>query len=156
MGRELCSVVIKEILKTSMQLFISPNYQLFNIGMCRLHIDLCIILSTEMSFVHVWSRYRWDSPETKQQVVQLIQNRQMTAYMAAKEYGILKNNSPIYKVAGHVPIVCRSGPDSVLSNNEEKLLVKWALNMCAVSYPVTRKCCSRSGVSHIFEGRVKS
>ena len=40
--------------------------------------------------------------------------------------------------AGRVPVVCRSGPDPVLSGDEEKRLVKLALNICSVGYPVTR------------------
>ena len=52
----------------------------------------------------------------------------MTAYMAAKPYGIPKMTI-LDKVCGGVPVVCRSGPDHLLSSDEEKRLVKWALNM---------------------------
>jgi len=48
--------------------------------------------------------------------------------MAAKPYGIPKMTI-LDKVCGGVPVVCRSGPDHLLSSDEEKRLVKWALNM---------------------------
>jgi len=84
--------------------------------MCSLHVDLYIILSTEMSVARVRSRYRGYSPETLQRILQLIRNRQMTAYIAAKAYAILKTTI-VDKVAGRVPVVCRSDPDPVLSSD---------------------------------------
>ncbi|KAK2149017.1 hypothetical protein LSH36_471g02007 [Paralvinella palmiformis] len=59
-----------------------------------------------MSVARVRSRYRGYSPETLQRILQLIRNRQMTAYIAAKAYAILKTTI-VDKVAGRVPVVCR-------------------------------------------------
>ena len=97
-----------------------------------LHIN-----TIKMSVVHARHAYRKYSQETLLKVINLVSNKQMSAYKAAKEYGIPKSTI-LDKVAGRVPVICKSGPDPVLSMEEENKLVDWAIKMCMVGYPVTR------------------
>lgn len=56
---------------------------------------------------------------------------------AAKQFGIPKTTL-LYKSRGGLPLVCRKGPPTNLSQEEENALVKWLLYIDDIGFPATK------------------
>lgn len=62
----------------------------------------------------------------------------MPTATAAKKFGVPRVTL-YYKTSGKSPKVCRFGPATVLSDDEEKILVQWLLSTACLQYPVTKE-----------------
>ncbi|KAJ4437827.1 hypothetical protein ANN_13765 [Periplaneta americana] len=62
----------------------------------------------------------------------------MPTATAAKKFGVPRVTL-CYKTSGKSPKVCRFGPATVLSDDEEKILVQWLLSTACLQYPVTKE-----------------
>lgn len=76
------------------------------------------------------------SMEAMEQAVDAVQNGMPTA-QASKLFKVPRTTI-IGKVKGEAPIERKIGPDTVLTSDEEKLLVKWMFHIATCGFPATK------------------
>ncbi|XP_061169161.1 uncharacterized protein LOC133178483 [Saccostrea echinata] len=72
-----------------------------------------------------------------EEAVMLIKNKNISLNKASEIYSIPKATLS-YKVNGKLPLLCKSGPRPVLTENEEAKLADWACKMAAIGFGRTR------------------
>lgn len=76
--------------------------------------------------------------ECMTKAVEAVKNGKMSAYRAHKEYGVPRTTL-LDKVKGRVPVERKIGADTVLTKEEENLLVKWIFHVSQCGFPITKQ-----------------
>lgn len=77
---------------------------------------------------------------TKEQILEAINavTGGLPVATAAKQFGIPRTTL-LSKTSGKIPVDCRMGPSTILTSQEETLLVQWILSLAKVHQPVTKE-----------------
>lgn len=65
-------------------------------------------------------------------------NSGMSYYRASRVYNIPKTTL-LYKKTGKTPLICKMGPTTILSEEEENLLIKWLFHISDYGFPATKE-----------------
>jgi DDE superfamily endonuclease/Tc5 transposase DNA-binding domain/helix-turn-helix, Psq domain len=83
-------------------------------------------------------KYRNHSKEAISQAVEEVKNGTISIRAASKKYSIPRITIAD-KVKGRTTVQARSGPPSVLSEDEERLLERWIIDVSKKGFPVTKE-----------------